>query len=174
MFRRGVLTWEFFGGYNLTLNSPFAATLIENHTVLGFGGSEFFLDLSLGLSLPQAPLNRMMNLRETANFDDETIVGDLKLFGGLGYQLRLFRLMAGMFDLKLGAMVQMGFLHPTLPPPDLWSSDFFFGETILFSAFQLFYVFEVRVGVALDFEAWRPFDISRSALYLSILLLYSY
>ena len=174
LFRRGVLTWEFFGGYNLTLNSPFAATLIENHTVLGFGCSEFLLDLSLGLSLPQAPLNRMMNLRETASFDDETIVGDLKFFGGLGYQLRLFRLMAGMFDLKLGALVQLGFLHPTLQPPDLWSSDFFFGETILFSAFRLFYVFEVRVGVALDFEAWRPFDLSRSAVYLSILLLYSY
>ena len=174
LFRRGVVTWEVLGGYNVTLENPFAATLIENHTVLGFGRNEILFDIAAGLSSPQAPLNRMMNLRETASFDNETIVGGLKLFGGLGYQLRLFRLMAGMFDLKLGAMAQMGFLHPTLQPPDLWSSDFFFGEAILFSAFQLFYVFEVRVGAALDFEAWRPFDISQTALCLSILLLYSF
>jgi len=174
LFRRGVLTWALFGGYNLTRNSPFASTVIENHTVLGYKIHEFILDTTFGLATPGAPLNRMMNLRETASFDNDARVGDLKLFGGLGYQIRLLDLLAGMFEFKLGTLAQMGFLYPALESFDLQSSDYFFGETILFGSFQLFYVFEIRLGAALDFQAWKPFDLSRSVTYLSIHLLHLY
>jgi len=114
LLRRGVFSYNSYGGYNLSMESFYGTSSVENHTILGFGIHEIIFDLTCGLSSSYAPLKRSMNLRETASFNDDSFYGQFKAFGGLGYQIQIISILADLLQLNLGTMVQMGFLKPEL------------------------------------------------------------
>ena len=121
-----------------------------------------------------APLKRSMNLRETASFDNDSIYGGFKLFGGLGYQIQLFSVLVDLLQFKVGTMTQMGWLNPELISKELLNSEDFYGEVLVFSSLRFFDAIELRLGGALNFEALETFDLYQTAFYISIIILYAY